>query len=233
MVLKLTYSAYLESLCDNLYDHIRPRILYEPSLTVLQQVCTVLQALMVHDVDEEDEEFSPDVFSPQSPEEYFGQGGPFSPRPSLHRMSSRQSSMSGMSSVTLTRRRRRPLSRLHTEVLLNMVLQDAQARLVFRAQAVVQAQVAYYSPKPADLEWPEKLEGVAEGEPLVPRAVRDEDDDDPLFMHLPPEEQQETWYPTLRVTLSVLACLYSYIDVSFPSSALNAIGEANLSHLSS
>lgn len=214
---KLTFSAYLESLCDNLYDHIRPRILYEPSLTVLQQVCTVLQALMVPDADEEeDDEFTPgeDVFSPPT-EEYFGTSGLFSPRPnSLQRMSSRMSSNSGVSSATLTRRKRRPLARLHTEVLLNMVLQDAQARLVFRAQALVQAEVAYYSPKPADLEWPEKLSGVKAGEPLVQRAQRDEDDDDPLFMHLPPAEAQETWYPALRVTLSVLACLYSYIDVS-------------------
>lgn len=204
-------------MCDNLYDHIRPRILYEPSLTVLQQVCTVLQALMVHDVDEEeDDEFTPgeEVFSP-SGDEFFSGAGPFSPHSnSLHRMSSRMSSNSGVSSVTLTRRRRRPLARLHTEVLLNMVLQDAQARLVFRAQALVQAEVAYYSPKPADLEWPEKLQSVSPGEPLVARAQRDEDDDDPLFMHLPPPEAQETWYPTLRVTLSVLACLYSYIDVS-------------------
>lgn len=174
---------------------------------------------MVPDADEEeDDEFTPgeEVFSPPPGEEYFGTSGPFSPRPnSLRRMSSRMSSNSGVSSATLTRRRRRPLARLHTEVLLNMVLQDAQARLVFRAQAVVQAEVAYYSPKPADLEWPEKLSGIQAGEPLVSRAQRDEDDDDPLFMHLPPAEAQETWYPTLRVTLSVLACMYSYIDVSF------------------
>ena len=202
---------------------------------MLQQVCTVLQALMVPDADEEeDDELTPgeDVFSPPI-EEYFGTSGPFSPRPnSLQRMSSRMSSNSGMSSATLTRRRRRPLARLHTEVLLNMVLQDAQARLVFRAQALVQAEVAYYSPKPVDLEWPEKLSGVKAGEPLVQRARRDDDDDDPLFMHLPPAETQSTWYPTLRVTLSVLACLYSYIDVS-SSQLILGNAKADNSRLSS
>jgi hypothetical protein len=38
-----------------------------------------------------------------------------------------------------------------------MVLQDAQTRLVFRAQALIQADVQYYAPKEGDLEYPEKL----------------------------------------------------------------------------
>jgi hypothetical protein len=54
-------------------------------------------------------------------------------------------------------RRRKPLSRLHTEVLLKMVLQDAQTRLVFRAQALIQADVQYYAPREGDLDYPEKL----------------------------------------------------------------------------
>ncbi|KAI0315102.1 Sec34-like family-domain-containing protein, partial [Amylostereum chailletii] len=41
---------YLENLCDYLYDDLRPRILHEPRLTALCEVCTVLQALMVLDV---------------------------------------------------------------------------------------------------------------------------------------------------------------------------------------
>jgi len=42
-------SQYLETLCDLLYDDLRPWILHEPRLTVLCEVCTVLQALMVLD----------------------------------------------------------------------------------------------------------------------------------------------------------------------------------------
>ncbi|THH08771.1 hypothetical protein EW146_g8889 [Bondarzewia mesenterica] len=41
---------YLENLCDYLYDDLRPRILHEPRLTALCEVCTVLQALMVLDI---------------------------------------------------------------------------------------------------------------------------------------------------------------------------------------
>jgi hypothetical protein len=55
------------------------------------------------------------------------------------------------------KRTRKPLARLHTEVLLKMVLQDAQTRLVFRAQALLQAEVQYYAPKEGDLDYPEKL----------------------------------------------------------------------------
>ena len=54
-------------------------------------------------------------------------------------------------------RPRRPLSRLHTEMLLSMVLQDAQTRLVFRAQAMLAADVRYYVPKEGDLDYPAKL----------------------------------------------------------------------------
>lgn len=55
------------------------------------------------------------------------------------------------------RQRRKPLVRLHTEVLLKMVLQDAQTRLVFRAQALIQADVQYYAAKEGDLDYPDKL----------------------------------------------------------------------------
>lgn len=54
-------------------------------------------------------------------------------------------------------RPRKPLERLHTEVLLRMVLQDAQTRLVFRAQAMLISEVEYYAPKDGDLNYPEKL----------------------------------------------------------------------------
>lgn len=41
-----------------------------------------------------------------------------------------------------------------------------------------------------------------------------EDDDEPTFFALPSEETQELWYPSLRVTLWILSCLYTFIDVS-------------------
>jgi hypothetical protein len=48
---------------------------------------------------------------------------------------------------------------LHTGHLLKMVLQDAQTRLFFKAQAVVQSEIRHYTPTPDDLKWPDILLG--------------------------------------------------------------------------
>jgi hypothetical protein len=56
-----------------------------------------------------------------------------------------------------------------------------------------------------------------EGKALVPKSATvmlDDEEDDAVLLSLPPPEAQETWYPTLRVTLWVLSCLYTYVDVS-------------------
>jgi hypothetical protein len=45
-------------------------------------------------------------------------------------------------------------------------------------------------------------------------AISLDDEDEPAFLALPNEEAQEGWYPTLRVTLWVLSCLWRYVDVS-------------------
>lgn len=165
-------SGFLEGLCDYLYDHLRPRILHEPSLETLCSVCTVLQALMVQDVaadyNEEDENgnYSPAIstpgFSPfgQEPTDYFS-SSPYGgkrdsvPQPSIASPSGVKYAGSILSSKKP--KTRKPLSRLHTEVLLKMVLQDAQTRLVFRAQALLQADVQYYAAKEGDMDYPAKL----------------------------------------------------------------------------
>ena len=114
----------MENLCDYLYDDLRPRILHEPRLTALCEVCTVLQALMVLDVphageeeDEEEAELNLDIDQP----------------------------------------RPKGLRTLHISHLLQMVLQDAQTRLFFKAQSVIQSEIRYYVPKAEDLAYPEKL----------------------------------------------------------------------------
>jgi hypothetical protein len=51
------------------------------------------------------------------------------------------------------------LGRLHIRQLLQMVLQDAQTRLFFKAQAVIQSEIRYYAPTAQDLAYPDKLVG--------------------------------------------------------------------------
>ena len=51
--------------------------------------------------------------------------------------------------------------RLRIGHLLKMVLQDAQTRLFFKAQAVVQSEIRHYVPTADDLKWPDILLGTS------------------------------------------------------------------------
>lgn len=52
-----------------------------------------------------------------------------------------------------------------------------------------------------------------------------DEDEDPVFLALPPPESQEGWYPTLRMTLWILSCLWTYVDQGvFEDLAQEAIG---------
>jgi len=61
----------------------------------------------------------------------------------------------------LRKERRGKGNKLHISRLLQMVLQDAQTRLFFKAQAMIQNEVRYYVPRLADLRWPELLMGMS------------------------------------------------------------------------
>lgn len=62
--------------------------------------------------------------------------------------------------VDLDHPKPRGLGRLHISHLLQMVLQDAQTRLFFKAQSLIQADIRYYVPKPEDLAYPDILVGL-------------------------------------------------------------------------
>lgn len=49
---------------------------------------------------------------------------------------------------------------LHISHFLRMILQDAQTRLFFKAQTLVQSEIRYYVPKGDDLAYPDKLTGM-------------------------------------------------------------------------
>jgi len=108
----------------------------------------------------------------------FGPSGDdyFSPEESFSARQRRTGSVRGYSGSILTRRdtiskpKRKPLERLHTEILLRMVLQDAQTRLVFRAQALLRADVEYYAPKDGDLDYPDKIKGEQTASYLKPNS---------------------------------------------------------------
>lgn len=67
-------------------------------------------------------------------------------------------------------------------------------------------------------------------------ALDEEDEDEPAILSLPKPELQASWFPTLRTTLWVLACLYSFIDVSptsGPHPSRKLIVDSHLSSMTS
>lgn len=73
-------------------------------------------------------------------------------------------------SVDLDYPKPRGLGRLHISHLLQMVLQDAQTRLFFKAQSLIQAEIRYYVPKPEDLAYPDILVGLLFGTSCFPES---------------------------------------------------------------
>ncbi|KAF8965587.1 Sec34-like family-domain-containing protein [Flammula alnicola] len=216
---KICFSdQFLETLCDLLYDDLRPRILHEPRLTVLCEVCTVLQALMVLDAsastpsatvfstsssssEDEDEDEDED---PRTSASITTKG---SRRPTTTRTSD-ELSMDPLSSPT-HKRNNRLGKRLHISHLLKMVLQDAQTRLFFKAQAVIQSEIRHYTPKAEELAWPDVL--VAANKPRSGTEIREKESTSQIFIGVPALQRQETWYPTLRTTVWVLAQLHDFV----------------------
>jgi hypothetical protein len=189
LVLFLSYSscgsAYLEGLCDFLYDSLRPRILHESRLDVLCGLCTVLQALITLDRDD-------------------GEDAERTSRPGAETTSETNAA------------ERRSEDHLRFDQLLETILQDVQTRLVFRAQAVVHSEVLHYVPKPSDLDYPAKLNGVRG------LSLWTEDEATEGKLKLPDERRQMAWYPTLARTMWVLRRLQGYVNVSLPLSLSDA-----------
>ncbi|KZV93433.1 Sec34-domain-containing protein [Exidia glandulosa HHB12029] len=183
--------AYLENLCDYLYDDLRPRILHEPRLHVLGEVCTVLQALMVLDVQqaEEEDEASKDIAS------------------------------AVIAALAHHGERQHGIGPLHISHFLRMILQDAQTRLFFKAQTLVQSEIRYYVPKGDDLAYPDKLTGAvaAKADPKEQESIR-------RLFPLPVVDNSDTWYPTLRKALWVLSQLHEFASpVIFEDIAQEAV----------
>jgi hypothetical protein len=125
-----------------LYDDLRPRILHEQKLDVLCEVCTVLQALMVLDI----------------PLQSFGDSGAPPPIDDDPLQLTTSPTLEAYDSQLPPRTP--GLAKLHISHLLQMVLQDAQTRLFFKAQAIVQSEIRNYAAQPKDLDYPAKLRGI-------------------------------------------------------------------------
>ncbi|GAA5863288.1 hypothetical protein JCM8547_002889 [Rhodosporidiobolus lusitaniae] len=187
---------FLSHLCDTLYDSLRPRILHEPSLSVLCDLCGVLGAMMALDTDpgieaaestgEEDEDLDLLPPLPSDPAGSPGEG-------------TRTTRVGGGGGGPST-----GLGRLRFAALVAPILQDAQTRLVFRAQAVMQGEVGGYVPKEGEVgRWIEMGEGGEKGE----------------------KEGEGLEWPTVRTTRDVLErlerCVNNAIFLDFAAEAVS------------
>jgi hypothetical protein len=105
------------------------------------------------------------------------------------------------------------LGQLHISHLLEMVLQDAQTRLFFKAQSVIQSDIRYYAPQPADLMYPDKLIGTLVSATSSANGPSKEKESFSQLVRLPTLDKQETWYPPLQKTVWVLGQLHDFVNV--------------------
>ncbi|KAL1953144.1 hypothetical protein VTO42DRAFT_3558 [Malbranchea cinnamomea] len=178
---------FLESVCEPLYDHLRPRIIRETKLLKLCELCTLLQTRYLLDPDEEAEYPNP--------------------------------------------------NQLDFSVLIQPALEDAQTRLVFRAQAVLRDDIERYKPRPEDLDYPARNRKVSlpasdgkrsdlsgpkasfaePGSPLpkTPMIV-DENLDSPsehdVRWDFDSRSVFEGWYPTLKKAVWLLSRIYRLVN---------------------
>jgi len=182
---------FLESLCDYLYDSLRPRILHEGRIEALCELCTVLGAMMALDVDSGAGEDDDDDDDDDADDQFDGGQDPDTTVATIPPEPMKSS-----------------LGRLKFSILLETILQDTQTRLVFRAQAVIQSEVLHFVPGPADLDYPEKLAGGALKLWTEDETARESEVGG---FRVPREEVQKTWYPTLKRTVWVLSKLNTYV----------------------
>lgn len=207
-------SVYLESLCDKLCDYLRPRILHEPKLDTLCELCTIIQALMSldpgHPSDADgDEQDGISAMDPLTPPATHSTHNPFFSAPSTSTPTNPTKSFG-----EAQQQYHQSLGHLQFSRLLQGILQDAQTRLVFRSQAIIQSEVMHYQPSDADLDYPNKLKGTNRQMSLWPASLDEhEEDREGSSLRLPDSDIQDTWYPTLRKTLWVLTRLHTYVKV--------------------
>lgn len=184
---------FLESLCEPLYDYLRPRIVHESRLSKLCSLVTLLQTRYMHDEDDE------------SPHD---------------------------------------LNQLDFSLLVQPALEDAQTRLLFRAQAILRDEIENYKPSPTDLDWPrntsrppsaQPLSGRRKSkDPLTPRTpqVVDEDDSDAetTFTWSLTSRNLQSSYPTLSRAIRLLSRIYRLVNSHiFDDLAHNIVHSTTLS----
>ena len=95
------------------------------------------------------------------------------------------------------------------QLSLFKILQDTQARFVFRAQNYLRNEIQMFKPSVADLDYPKRLDGKCQASKPVEVSYRIE----MTATSVDTSSPYGKWYPTLERTLYILSKLYVSIQV--------------------
>ena len=115
------------------------------------------------------------------------------------------------------------LQSLQIGLLLQMILQDAQTRLVFKAQNIIQSEIRLYIPTEDDLRYPEKLIGLCFTRcccfrllAVVYRAQTSNQIKEHGHEATPASssiEESQIWYPSVQKTTWIISLLQEFVKV--------------------
>ncbi|KAF3906636.1 hypothetical protein ABW20_dc0109312 [Dactylellina cionopaga] len=96
-------------------------------------------------------------------------------------------------------------------------LQDAQGRIIFRAQNVIRDDIENFTPKPEDLDYPERNK-IAQTPLKSPRMTKMVDPVSPMEGESPSQFDTDAvfqgWYPSLRKSIWLLSRIYRLVNSS-------------------
>ncbi|KAH6867640.1 COG3 protein [Coprinopsis sp. MPI-PUGE-AT-0042] len=198
-----TGCSYLKQLCTDEFNLYREFFsitaedqLYQYLETCVTCFCTVLQALMATGSDTGTDATSDSDDSDD--DESDGSDSELTVDLDTASLSSKRKAKGKLGQVG---------KRLHIRHLLQMVLQDAQTRLFFKAQSLLHSDIKYYAPRKEDLAWPDVI--VSANQPKTGMEIREKETASRLFKTS--LTQQETWYPTVRKMVWILSQLHDFV----------------------
>jgi hypothetical protein len=130
------------------------------------------------------------------------------------------------------------LRKLHISHLLQMILQDAQTRLFFKAQSIMQSEIKSFVPKSEDLAFPEKLVCEKQSPDFLMSKLNTRFlAASHILRDLPPDEKgslnklptplcfknRETWFPTVHKAVWILSQLHEFVKVRFELFPLHTV----------
>jgi hypothetical protein len=101
---------------------------------------------------------------------------------------------------------------------ISSVIKDAQERLIFCANSILQKEVIRFKARPSDLDYPDKLTKPKES----PEESSSNEDEDAVEKHM--QLVYESWFPPMRSVLKILSKIFRVVETPvFEAMALESV----------